>query len=140
LDKLSPASFLATAAGILGHTMPAVEVEEADWDRAFAVNVKRTWLAAKAFVPQIRQAGRGAVVTIASTAGLSGSAHLRTYSATTCAVVMLSRSLTLAHGPEGIRVNCLCPGSIETPMLIVTFDAAGDAEDRAKLVEQFLAR
>jgi NAD(P)-dependent dehydrogenase (short-subunit alcohol dehydrogenase family) len=139
LDRLGPASFLATAAGILGPTMPAVEVEEADWDRAFAVNVKGTWLAAKAFVPQIRQAGGGAVVTIASTAGLSGSAHLQTYSATRGAVVMLSRSLALAPGPEGIRVNCLCPGSIETPMLAVTFDAAG-AEDRAKLVEQFLAR
>jgi NAD(P)-dependent dehydrogenase (short-subunit alcohol dehydrogenase family) len=140
LDKLGLASFLVTAAGILGPTMPAVEVEEADWDHAFAVNVKGTWLAAKAFVPQIRQAGGGAVVTMASTAGLSGSAQLQTYSATKGAVVMLSRSLALAHGPEGIRVNCVCPGSIETPMLAATFDAAGNGQDRARRVEQFLAR
>lgn len=140
LEKLGPASLLVTAAGILGPTQPAVEAAEEDWDRAFAVNVKGTWLAVKAFLPQMRQTGGGAIVTLASAAGLTGSAQLQTYSATKGAVVMLSRSLALAHGPEGIRVNCLCPGSIETPMLAATFDAAGNAEERAVRVAQFAAR
>jgi NAD(P)-dependent dehydrogenase (short-subunit alcohol dehydrogenase family) len=140
LSRLGPASLLVTAAGILGPTAPAVDVQEADWDRVFAVNVKGTWLAIRAFMPQIRQAGGGAVVTIASTAGLAGSAQLQAYSATKGAVVMLSRSLALTHGPEGIRVNCVCPGSIETPMLAATFDAAGDAAERAARVALFQAR
>ncbi|HWL79604.1 MAG TPA: SDR family oxidoreductase [Roseomonas sp.] len=140
LERLGPASLLVTAAGILGPTVPAVEAAEEDWDRAFAVNVKGTWLAVKAFLPQMRQRGGGAIVTLASAAGLTGSAQLQTYSATKGAIVMLSRSLALAHGPEGIRVNCLCPGSIETPMLAATFDAAGSAEERAARVAQFAAR
>lgn len=140
LSRLGPANFLVTAAGILGPTVPAVEADEADWDRVFDVNVKGTWLAVKAFLPQMRTHGRGAIVTMASTAGLTGSAQLQAYSATKGAVVMLSRSLALTHGPEGIRVNCVCPGSIETPMLAATFDAAGGAEERAARVAQFAAR
>ncbi|MDJ0388552.1 SDR family oxidoreductase [Roseomonas sp. E05] len=140
MQRLGPVSLLVTAAGILGPTQPAVDAAEEDWDRAFAVNVKGTWLAVKAFLPQMRQQGGGAIVTLASAAGLTGSAQLQTYSATKGAVVMLSRSLALAHGPEGIRVNCLCPGSIETPMLAATFDAAGDAAERAARVAQFQAR
>lgn len=138
--RLGPATLLVTAAGILGPTMPAVDAPEAEWDRAFAVNVKGTWLAAKNFIPQMRQAGGGAVVTLASAAGLTGSAQLQTYSATKGAVVLLSRSLALAHGPENIRVNCLCPGSIETPMLTATFEAAGTAAEQAARVAQFQAR
>ncbi len=140
LARLGPAGFLVTAAGILGPTAPAVEVAEADWDRVFAVNVKGTWLAVRAFVPQIRQAGGGAVVTLASTAGLAGSPQLQAYSATKGAVVMLSRSLALAHGPNGIRVNCLCPGSIETPMLDATLDAAGNPAERAARRALFQSR
>jgi NAD(P)-dependent dehydrogenase (short-subunit alcohol dehydrogenase family) len=140
LERLGPASMLVTAAGMLGPTVPAVEAAEADWDRVFDVNVKGTWLAAKSFIPQIRQAGGGAVVTLASTAGLVGSLSLPAYSASKGAVVMLSRSLALAHAPEGIRVNCVCPGSIETPMLEATFAAAGDAEAQARRMAEFRAR
>ncbi len=140
LSRLGPVRFLVTAAGILGPTVLAVEADEAEWDRVFDINVKGTWLAVKAFLPQMRQRGGGAIVTIASTAGLTGSAQLQAYSATKGAIVMLSRSLALTHGPENIRVNCVCPGSIETPMLAATFDAAGGAEERAARVAQFAAR
>lgn len=140
LARLGPASLLVTAAGILGPTGPAVEAPEAEWDRVFAVNVKGTWLAARAFIPQIREAGGGAVVTLASTAGLAGSPQLPAYSATKGAVVMFSRGLALTHGPEGIRVNCLCPGSIETPMLDATFAAAGDAAEQAARRALFQSR
>lgn len=140
LDRFGPASFLVTAAGMLGPTVPAEQAGEADWDRLFAVNVKGTWLATRAFIPQIRQAGGGAVVTLASTAGLAGSLALPAYSASKGAVVMLSRSLALAHAPEGIRVNCVCPGSIETPMLDATFDAAGDEAARQARIAAFRAR
>jgi NAD(P)-dependent dehydrogenase (short-subunit alcohol dehydrogenase family) len=140
LQWLGPASMLVTAAGMLGPTVPAVDAAEADWDRVFAVNVKGTWLAARAFLPQIRQAGGGAVVTLASTAGLAGSLALPAYSASKGAVVMLSRSLALAHAPEGIRVNCVCPGSIETPMLDATFAAAGDEAAVASRMAAFRDR
>jgi NAD(P)-dependent dehydrogenase (short-subunit alcohol dehydrogenase family) len=139
--RLGPVELLATAAGILGPAVPAIEAEEADWDRVFAVNVKGTWLAARAFIPQMRRSGRGgAMVAFASTAGLAGSAALPAYSASKGAVVLLTRSLALTHAAEGIRVNCVCPGAIETPMLEATFAAAGDAAARAAREALWIAR
>ncbi|MFC7612081.1 SDR family oxidoreductase [Teichococcus aestuarii] len=80
------------------------------------------------------------MVTFASTAGLTGSATMPAYSASKGAVVMLSRSLAVAHAAEGIRVNCVCPGSIETPMLEATFAGAGSPEARARREAEFRAR
>lgn len=137
---LGPLRLLVTAAGMLGPAKPLAEVEEAEWDRLFAVNVKGTWLAARAALPRIRDAGGGAMVAFASTAGLAGSATLPAYSASKGAVVLLTRSLALAHAAEGIRVNCVCPGSIETPMLEATFASAGDPASRAAREAAFRAR
>ena len=138
--ELGPVTLLVTAAGMLGPAKPLAEVEEAEWDRLFAVNVKGTWLAVRAVLPQMQAAGGGSIVAFASTAGLAGSATLPAYSASKGAVVMLTRSLALSHAAEGIRVNCVCPGSIETPMLDATFAAAGDATARAAREAAFRAR
>jgi NAD(P)-dependent dehydrogenase (short-subunit alcohol dehydrogenase family) len=100
--------------------------------------VKGTWLAVRAVLPQMQAAGGGSIVAFASTAGLAGSATLPAYSASKGAVVMLTKSLALTHAAEGIRVNCVCPGSIETPMLEATFAAAG--AERAAREAAFRAR
>ena len=139
-EELGPVRLLVTAAGMLGPAVPLAQVGEADWDRLFAVNVKGTWLAMRAVLPQMQAAGGGAIVAFASTAGLAGSATLPAYSASKGAVVMLTRSLALSHAAEGIRVNCVCPGSIETPMLDATFASAGDAAARAARAAAFRAR
>ncbi len=138
--SLGPLRLLVTAAGLLGPVRPATEVEEAEWDRLFAVNVKGTWLAARAAFPRMRAAGGGAMVAFASAAGLVGSPTMPAYSASKGAVVLLTRSLAVAHAAEGIRVNCVCPGSIETPMLEETFASAGDPAARAAREALFRAR
>jgi NAD(P)-dependent dehydrogenase (short-subunit alcohol dehydrogenase family) len=118
---------LVTAAGVLGPAVSVAACEPAEFDRVFAVNVRGTYLAVRHAVPLLRLRGGGAIVTFASTAGLAGSATLGPYSASKGAVVLMTRSLALAHAGENIRVNCVCPGSIETAMLDATFAAAGDA-------------
>jgi NAD(P)-dependent dehydrogenase (short-subunit alcohol dehydrogenase family) len=118
---------LVCAAGILGPTLPVVDYPEEEWDRVFAVNVRGTYLAARHFVPLIRARGGGAIVNFASTAGLVGSPILGAYGASKGAVVLMTRGMAHAHAAEKIRVNCVCPGSIETPMLRETFAGAGDA-------------
>jgi NAD(P)-dependent dehydrogenase (short-subunit alcohol dehydrogenase family) len=138
--ELGPVSLLVTAAGMLGPAKPVEAVTEAEWDRLFAVNVKGSWLTVRAVLPSLRAAGGGAMVLFASTAGIAGSATLPAYSASKGAVVMLTKSLALTHAAEGIRVNCVCPGSIETPMLEATFAAAGDAAARAAREAAFRAR
>jgi NAD(P)-dependent dehydrogenase (short-subunit alcohol dehydrogenase family) len=139
-QALGPVTLLATSAGMLGPTVPLTETTEADWDRLFEVNVKGTWLTLRAILPLMRAAGGGAVVTFASAAGLTGSPALPAYSASKAAVVMMSRSLARAEAPNAIRVNCVCPGSIETPMLELTFASAGSPEARAAREAEFRAR
>ncbi|QWF36944.1 SDR family NAD(P)-dependent oxidoreductase [Bordetella hinzii] len=127
LEQLGPVEFLVAAAGIVGPAKPAIEVSEEEWDRLFAVNVKGPWLAVKAVVPQMRELGRGSIVLFSSTAGLVGSPFLSAYSASKGAVTLLTRSLALNHAAENIRVNCVCPGTIDTPMARGSFAQAGDA-------------
>lgn len=138
--ELGPVELLAAAAGILGPAKPAIEIEEAEWDRLFAVNAKGPWLAARAFVPQMREIGRGSIVLFSSTAGLIGSPFLSAYSASKGAVTMLTRSLALNHAAEKIRVNCVCPGTINGPMTDTSFAQAGDSDARAVRAQTMLSR
>ncbi|KAB7591568.1 SDR family NAD(P)-dependent oxidoreductase, partial [Verminephrobacter sp. Larva24] len=119
------------AAGMLGPAKPAIELQEQEWDRLFAVNVKGPWLAARAFVPHMRQIGHGAICMFSSTAGLAGSPFLSGYSASKGAVVLLARSLALNHAAEKIRVNCVCPGTIDGPMTEASFSLAGEGQARS---------
>jgi len=124
--ELGGVEMLATAAGVLGPTKPLHEVSEEEWDQLFAINVKGTWLAIRAFLPQMLEAKRGAIVTFSSGAGLMGNATMPAYSASKGAIVLLTKSIATCHAAEGIRCNTVCPGPIDTPMLRDTFAKAGD--------------
>jgi NAD(P)-dependent dehydrogenase (short-subunit alcohol dehydrogenase family) len=131
LASLGPVELLVVAAGLVGPSKPAIEVTEAEWDLVFDVNVKGSWLAAKSFIPQMRERGGGAVVLFSSTAGLQGSAVLSAYSASKGAVTLLTKSLALNHATENIRVNCVCPGTIDSAMNDRAIAQAGDADAQA---------
>ncbi|MVW70010.1 MULTISPECIES: SDR family NAD(P)-dependent oxidoreductase [unclassified Bordetella] len=140
-EALGPAEFLVTSAGINGIPKMAVDYTEEEWDKLFDVNVKGSWLAVKALVPQMRELGKGSIVLMSSTAGLGGSKFLAAYSASKGAVTMLARSLALNHAHEGIRVNCVCPGTIDTPMAQEMFVVASQMGGAAPpTVDQFRTR
>lgn len=113
---LGPVELLVAAAGIIGPSKNAIDVEEDEFDLVFDINVKGSWLAAKYFIPHMRALGRGSVVLFSSTAGLQGSPVYSIYSASKGAVTLLTKSLALNHATENIRVNCVCPGTIDSPM------------------------
>ncbi|MFT3953019.1 MAG: glucose 1-dehydrogenase [Piscinibacter sp.] len=115
-DAFGPVEMLVAAAGVIGPSKIAIEVEEDEFDLVFDINVKGCWLAAKYFIPQMRELGRGSVVLFSSTAGLQGSPVYSVYSASKGAVTLLTKSLALNHATENIRVNCVCPGTIDSPM------------------------
>lgn len=119
--RFGTVDLLAAAAGIVGPAKPLIEVEEAEFDRVFAVNVKGAWLTARTFLPAMKDKRRGSVVLFSSTAGLTGSAFLSAYSASKGAVTLLTRSLALNHAGDNIRVNCVCPGTIDSPMVSQSF-------------------
>jgi NAD(P)-dependent dehydrogenase (short-subunit alcohol dehydrogenase family) len=89
---------------------PFHELEEDEWDRVMAVNVKGTWLCARACLPAMRAAGGGAIVNVASTTAINGSAGFAHYVASKGAVIALTRAMAREAGPLGIRVNAVAPG------------------------------
>lgn len=139
-ETFGPVEFLVAAAGVLGPAKILIDVDEVSFDRLFAVNVKGAWLAAKYFVPQMREVGRGSVVLFSSTAGIVGSPLLSAYSASKGAVTLLTRSLALNHAQENIRVNCVCPGTIDTPMAYANFAQAGDEAAQRERLEAMKAK
>jgi NAD(P)-dependent dehydrogenase (short-subunit alcohol dehydrogenase family) len=93
-----------------------VEVSEEDWDRVMAVNVKSMMLASKYAVPAMAAGGGGAIINISSISALRPRG-LTPYSASKGAVIALTRAMAIDHAPQGIRVNCIAPGPVYTPMV-----------------------
>lgn len=96
---------------------PVTQVTEEEWDRLIDINLKGVFLGCKHAIPEMLKTGGGAIVNAASNAGLQGAAMLSTYCASKGGVVMLTRSLAVEWAQYGIRVNCVCPGVIKTPIL-----------------------
>lgn len=88
-----------------------------EWDRLMAINVRSIFLTSKYAVPQMRRQGGGAILNVGSVSSLVGQQNTPCYCASKGAVLMLTKSLALDYGPDKIRVNCLCPGITDTPLL-----------------------
>ncbi len=93
----------------------AVDLSEEDWDLVMAVNVRSVFLGAKYAVPVMAAGGGGTIVSTASVSGMGGDPANVAYSASKAAVINLTRSLAVDHARQNIRVNCICPGAIDTP-------------------------
>jgi meso-butanediol dehydrogenase/(S,S)-butanediol dehydrogenase/diacetyl reductase len=100
----------------------------ADWNRIFAINVTGTFLASKYALPLLRKSGSGSIINLGSYDGFIADPGLAAYCATKGAVHALTRAMACDHGPEGIRVNAICPGYVDTPMLKNFFRDIGDIE------------
>ncbi|MET0665122.1 MAG: SDR family NAD(P)-dependent oxidoreductase, partial [Acidimicrobiales bacterium] len=106
---------LVNAAGVSG-TASVTDLAEEEWDRIVDVNLKGTYLVSKHVIPHLVAAGQGSVVNLASIEGLEGLPGQAAYNASKGGVVLLTRNMAIDYGPANVRVNCLCPGYIETPM------------------------
>jgi NAD(P)-dependent dehydrogenase (short-subunit alcohol dehydrogenase family) len=94
-----------------------LDLSEEDWDRVMAVNVKAIYLLSRVVVPHMQKAGGGAIVNTSSGWGLAGGAKAAVYCASKGAVVLLTKAMAIDHGAQNIRVNCICSGDTDTPML-----------------------
>lgn len=121
---------LVNHAGI-GFPGTVVETTEADWDRLMAVNVKGVFLGCKHAIPLMERQGGGAIVNTASAVARVGIRNRAAYGASKGAVAALTQAMALDHVAAGIRINCVCPGTIQTPYIEGIM--ARSAEARAEL-------
>lgn len=139
LDAYGRLDILHNNAGIFVKPTPAHEMTEDDWDRVFNINIKGVWLGCKYAVPELIKAGGGAIVNTASMAGIRGRPYTTAYCASKGAVVIFTKTLAIELAPYNIRVNCICPGAVNTPLIhqlgITQEQAAGQV-----LADQPIAR
>jgi NAD(P)-dependent dehydrogenase (short-subunit alcohol dehydrogenase family) len=122
---------LVNAAGVFSiGLLPELDIRE--WDRIVDTNLKGPFLTCREFLPAMVAAHDGCIVNIASTAGVRGGRRRAAYCASKGGLVLLTRSLAIDHGPDGVRVNCVCPGLIDTEMADwIRHDAHGMAQFNA---------
>lgn len=107
---------LVNAAGVI-RRRNVVELAPEDWDIVLDVGLKGAYLASKYLVPEIAKLGGGSVVNIGSGWGIKGGPKAAAYCAAKGGLVNMTRAMAIDHGPQNIRVNCVCPGDVDTPLL-----------------------
>jgi NAD(P)-dependent dehydrogenase (short-subunit alcohol dehydrogenase family) len=111
----------------------AIECSEREWDEQIDVNLKGTFLMSKFALPGMIARERGVIINNASGWGIVGGDHAVAYCASKGGVVLMTKAMAIDHGAQGIRVNCVCPGDVETPML------PADAKMRGLKWEDYIA-
>lgn len=94
-----------------------INTPEADWDRVIAINLRSMYLTAKYGIPEMIKSGGGSIINTASIAALIGSESAHAYTASKGGMIALTRAVAVEFGPKNIRVNAICPGAIDTPMI-----------------------
>jgi NAD(P)-dependent dehydrogenase (short-subunit alcohol dehydrogenase family) len=130
---------VVNAAGVAGGG-PAHAVSLEEWDRVLDVNLKGTFLVCKHVLPLMMEQGCGSIVNIASVEGLEATEGASAYTASKGGVVLLTKNMAIDYARRGIRVNSVCPGFIDTPMLKGIFDIPGLEECKDRIVDSHQIR
>jgi NAD(P)-dependent dehydrogenase (short-subunit alcohol dehydrogenase family) len=141
VDSLGGLDGLVAAAGIGGYTGDVTETGIDEWQRVVAINLTGVFNVCRAVVPALRDSGAGAIVNISSQFGLVGCLASPAYCAAKAGVIGLTKAMAVDHAPDAIRVNCVCPGPVDTPMLTADEPSRySEAEDRRTSGRMPLAR
>lgn len=127
-QELGPPTVLANIAGV-GSTTTAPDTPLEIWERVFAVNARGTFLCCKHAIPRMIAAGGGSIVNMASVGGLVGLRNRAAYCASKGAVIALTRALAVDHVAARVRVNCICPGTVDSPWVSRLLDEVGESRD-----------
>lgn len=137
LKRTGPIDILFNCSGFV-HNGTVLDCEEKDWDFSFDLNVKAHYRMIKAYLPGMLAKGKGNVINMASVASsVKGAPNRFVYGASKAAVIGLTKALAIDFVSKGIRCNCICPGTVETPSLYDRMRAQGDVE---KAKAAFIAR
>ncbi len=136
LDKYGKIDILFNNAGILGIGLTH-DIEIDYWDKIFDINVKGTFMMSKFVIPHMLENGGGCIVNNSSVLGLKAVPGVAAYNATKGAITQLTRSMALDYAQQGIRVNAICPGTIETPMVEGLLDSMPDRDAAEDMFKSF---
>lgn len=129
VNELGGLDILFNCAGTI-HRASVPETSEKDWDNVMAVNVKSIFLLSKYAIPIMARKGGGVIINVASGWGLVGGRKAAVYCASKGAVVQLTKAMALDHGGQNIRVNCICPGDVDTPLIREEAKQLGESFDK----------
>jgi len=122
-------------------TKKITETTEAEWEHLMNVNLKGVFLCSKAAIPIMHRNGGGVIVNVASELGLVGGSEIAAYSASKGGVVQLTKAMAIDHADEGIRVNCVAPGPVSTPLLEAIIENLSKPEkERQSIVSKTLLK
>jgi 3-oxoacyl-[acyl-carrier protein] reductase len=127
VERFGGVDVLVNNAGILDDYLPAAETPDEVWERVMAVNLKGQFMTCRALIPQMLERGGGAIINVASTAGLNGGNGGAAYTTSKHGVIGFTRQLCFDYARKGLRCNVVCPGAVETGMTHEIF-SSGDAE------------
>jgi len=117
------------------------DTTEAEWDHLINVNLKGVFLCSRAVIPVMRRSGGGVIVNVASGLGLVGGSEIAAYCSSKGGVVQLTRAMAIDHAGDKIRVNCVCPGPVSTPLLKAIIQTSPNPEKkRQRMVENTLLK
>lgn len=122
-------------------TKKVTDTTEAEWDHLMDVNLKGLFLCAKAVIPVMQRNRGGNIINVGSELGLVGDSELAAYCASKGGVIQLTKAMAIDYADDGIRVNCVCPGSVFTPLLDRMIGSCQNPEDeRQQIVENILLK
>lgn len=122
-------------------TKKVTETTEAEWEHLMNVNLKGVFLCSKAAIPVMQRNGGGVIVNVASELGLVGGSEIAAYSASKGGVVQLTKAMAIDHAGDGIRVNCVAPGPVSTPLLEAIIENSSNPEqERQSIVGKTLLK
>jgi NAD(P)-dependent dehydrogenase (short-subunit alcohol dehydrogenase family) len=135
VERYGKLDILVNNAGIYTQAN-VVKTEEDDWDRILNVNLKGVFLCSKYSIPEMIKSGGGAIVNIGSEAGIVGIKNQVAYNVSKSGVIALTKSTAIDFAPHNIRVNCVCPGTTETPLVKAALEGVPDPAAARRAVEE----
>jgi NAD(P)-dependent dehydrogenase (short-subunit alcohol dehydrogenase family) len=139
-ERFGRIDILVNSAGIIGSARPIEEMDSEEWDRVFRIDVRGTFLCTKYCLPYMLKQKSGNMINLASVAGMKGSLISPCYGAAKGAVIIFTKSVAMRYAKEGIRINCISPGTIDTPMTRNYQGEGKTPEEQATVAQYFRDR